>query len=317
VNLAQRFERRLETMVGSAFARVFKGQVEPVEIGAALQREASDQRAVMGAGQVLVPNRYRVTLSPADFERLVPWEVQLCNAFAELVQEHLDENAWNTLGDVEVYLAQDEALHTGVFGVASRMESDVPPRQRPYDSLSLPVVAPAPGYGDPGYGYQEADPYAQEQYGYQEPTAYDPYAAPAPAYDPYAAAPQPGYTGYDPYAAQQPAYDQNYNQPPAPAPYTSRWYNVLLVDGSDHRHVLQDGLTLIGRGQEAQFRLADQGVSRRHLEIHTDGNGAVAHDLGSTNGTTINGHPITSHRLQHGDVIRIGHTRLVFQQESG
>src|SRR3954449_9337208 len=41
VSLAQRFERRLEGLVGGAFARVFKGQVEPVEIGTALQREAA------------------------------------------------------------------------------------------------------------------------------------------------------------------------------------------------------------------------------------------------------------------------------------
>ena len=105
MSLAQRFERRLEGLVGGAFARVFKGQVEPVEIGTALQREAADKRNVMGNGQVLSPNRYRVTLSPSDYERLVPWEVQLTNSLAELVQEYLDENRWDTIGDIEVYLA--------------------------------------------------------------------------------------------------------------------------------------------------------------------------------------------------------------------
>ena len=55
MSLAQRFERRLEGLVGGAFARVFKGQVEPVEIGTALQREAADKRNVMGNGQVLSP----------------------------------------------------------------------------------------------------------------------------------------------------------------------------------------------------------------------------------------------------------------------
>ena len=69
MSLAQRFERRLESVVGSAFARVFKGQVEPVEIATALQREATDKRNVMGTGEVLAPNRYRVTLSPSDYER--------------------------------------------------------------------------------------------------------------------------------------------------------------------------------------------------------------------------------------------------------
>src|ERR1700712_228700 len=109
MSLAQRFERRLEGMVGAAFARVFKGQVEPVEIGTALQREASDKKAVMGSGQVLVPNRYRVTLGDSDYQRLAPWEAQLTTSLAELVQEHLDANSLQTIGDIEVYLAHDAA----------------------------------------------------------------------------------------------------------------------------------------------------------------------------------------------------------------
>src|ERR1700748_634981 len=131
-------------MVGGAFARVFKGQVEPVEVGTALQREASDRKNVMGNGQIMCPNRYRVTLSHSDYERLVPWEAQLTAALAELVQESLDENRGTTIGDIEVYLARDEDLHTGVFGVASRMESNAPPRRRPHDSMSLPIVAGMP-----------------------------------------------------------------------------------------------------------------------------------------------------------------------------
>ena len=56
MSLAQRFERRLEGMVGSAFARVFKGQVEPVEIGSALQREATDKKAEAPAPVPGVPS---------------------------------------------------------------------------------------------------------------------------------------------------------------------------------------------------------------------------------------------------------------------
>jgi hypothetical protein len=41
MSLAQRFERRLESLVGGAFARVFKGQVEPVEIGSARLRTSA------------------------------------------------------------------------------------------------------------------------------------------------------------------------------------------------------------------------------------------------------------------------------------
>jgi pyruvate/2-oxoglutarate dehydrogenase complex dihydrolipoamide acyltransferase (E2) component len=295
VSLAQRFERRLEGLVGGAFARVFKGQVEPVEIGSALQREAADKRNVMGSGQVLCPNRYRVTLSPSDHERLVPWEHQLTNSLAELIQDYLDENRWDTIGDVEVYLARDDQLHTGVFGVASRMESAAPPRRRPHDSLSLPIVPGAP-LGE----------YSQQAYA---PPA--PQRPPAPAY-----APQPAQQPAQQPAAQQPEYRPG--PPPYEAPARRRHAApaMLIVDQTNRRFDLRTGSNIVGRGTDSDLQLLDQGISRRHLDVQYDGNFATAYDLGSTNGTTVNGHEISSQLLRHGDVIRVGHTRIVFHQES-
>ncbi|MEP6852533.1 MAG: FhaA domain-containing protein [bacterium] len=396
MSLAQRFERRLEGVVGSAFARVFKGQVEPVEIGTALQREATDKKAVMGGGQVFAPNRYRVSLSTSDYERLSPWEQQLCNSLAELVQDHLDERNLVTVGDIEVYLHHDDSLHTGVFGVASRMEADAPPRRRPYDSLSLPVVPgqppgqyehpfgapPAPptaspggpafdpyGNPDPAYAGDRAyagsqyppDPYAQArnpadpyaapgnypagagQYGYPGAPAPASPRGPSPAppagypsapgdaggypaggyppgsYPPYPGAPgypSPGYPGGG-YGQQQspPQYAQP--APPAAPPSPPKVRAALAVDGSDRQLTLRPGSNVIGRGQDCDLQLLDQGVSRRHVDVQFDGQYAVAYDLGSTNGTTVNGHDVASQQLQHGDVIRVGHTRLVFQQDAG
>ena len=72
---------------------------------------------------------------------------------------------------------------------------------------------------------------------------------------------------------------------------------------------------VLGRGTDADLQLLDQGVSRRHLDIQFDGNFATAYDLGSTNGTAVNGHEVGSQVLRHGDVIRLGHTRLVFHQD--
>ncbi len=310
MSLAQRFERRLESLVGGAFARVFKGQVEPVEIGLALQREASDKRSVQPHGQVLCPNRYRVTLSPSDFERLHPWETQLTNSLAELVQEHLDENGWASIGDVEVFLARDEELHTGVFGVASRMDVDAPPRQRPFDSLSLPVVAGrAPG------------DYGQVPVEQRRPAAaYSPPAPPAsPAWSPPARRRASGLVprgaggrrrparSRAPYVADDPTPPQPRHRPRAAA--------TVVVENSDQRLELRLGSNLVGRGSDADLRISDQGVSRRHLDIQFDGAVATAYDLGSTNGTAVNGHIVGSQVLRHGDVIRIGHSKLVYLQD--
>ncbi len=285
MSLVQRFERRLEGLVGGAFARVFKGQVEPVEIGTALQREAADRKNVMGNGQVLCPNRYRVTLASSDHERLLPWETQLTNSLAELVQEYLDENRWSTIGDIEVYLARDDELHTGVFGVASRMEAQAPPRRRPYDSLSLPITGGPPGD----------------------------YGAPVPQAQPhYAAAGGPQYAQPQQPPPAQPAQPPAFDPPPPPRRATRA---VFVVDATNQRFELRHGSNVIGRGSESDLQLLDQGVSRRHVDVQFDGSRATVYDLGSTNGTTVNGHEIGSHVLRHGDVLRVGHTRLVFHQE--
>jgi hypothetical protein len=297
VSLAQRFERRLEGLVGGAFARLFKGQVEPVEIGTALQREAADKRHVMGSGQVMSPNRYRVTLASSDYERLIPWEGPLTNSLAELVQEYLDENGWETIGDIEVYLARDDDLHTGVFGVASRMASDAPPRRRPYDSLSMPAV---PGLG-PGEYPESNRP--------QQPAAAAAGAPPMYSAPPMQQAPQVPRPQL-PYQAPGQGY-----QPPSPPPQRFSAGVMLIVDQTNQRFDLRVGSNIVGRGSDSDLQLLDQGISRRHLDVQYDGHYATAYDLGSTTGTTVNGHEISSHVLRPGDVLRVGHTRIVFHQE--
>ncbi len=292
MSLAQRFERRLEGLVGGAFARVFKGQVEPVEIGTALQREASDKRSVMGDGEVLAPNRYRVTLAPSDYERLMPWEAQLTTSLAELVQEHLDENQWATIGDIDVYLARDDALHTGVFGVASRMDPAAPPRLRPHDSMSLPVVSGlAPGdYGQLAAHQRAAPP----QY--------------APSFTPSAT---------ESVAAPPVTVGAIYPLPPPPGVASRRLTAALVIDGTGRRYELRRGSNVVGRGTDSDLQLLDQGTSRKHVNIEWDGDFSTVHDLGSTNGTSVNGHQVGSQLLRHGDVLRVGHTKLVYQQGPG
>ena len=90
---------------------------------------------------------------------------------------------------------------------------------------------------------------------------------------------------------------------------------AVVVDQTNQRFDLKHGSNVVGRGTDADLQLLDQGISRRHLDIQFDGNFATAYDLGSTNGTAVNGHEVGSQVLRHGDVIRIGHTRLVYHQD--
>ena len=59
--------------------------------------------------------------------------------------------------------------------------------------------------------------------------------------------------------------------------------------------------------------LSDSNVSRRHAELRRKGDGIFVTDLGSTNGTRVNGVPIREQLLASGDEISVGSTRLIFE----
>ncbi len=86
---------------------------------------------------------------------------------------------------------------------------------------------------------------------------------------------------------------------------------LQLDDGSGRTYQLREGANVIGRGQDAQFRLPDTGVSRRHVEVRWDGQSALLSDLNSTNGTTVNNAPVQEWQLADGDVIRVGHSEII------
>jgi hypothetical protein len=174
-----------------------------------------------------------------------------------------------------------------------------------------------PGYGQPGYGGQPGydQAYGQQQGGYGQQA----YAQPGYA--------QPGYDqGYGQQGGYQQPYDQGYD-----GGYDQQGYgqqqggwggyqqqvtaSISMDDGSGRSYQLTDGTHVIGRGQDSAFRLPDTGVSRRHFEISWDGHQATLTDLGSTNGTTVNGNPVQSWQLNDGDVIRVGHSSLVFRTQ--
>ncbi|MHC4886429.1 MAG: HD domain-containing phosphohydrolase [Planctomycetota bacterium] len=76
--------------------------------------------------------------------------------------------------------------------------------------------------------------------------------------------------------------------------------------------VSEEGDFLIGRSSKNNLQLSEQGVSRIHCRIHKTENGWELLDLDSSNGTHINGLRVRSHRLEAGDIIRIGKAALLF-----
>lgn len=89
------------------------------------------------------------------------------------------------------------------------------------------------------------------------------------------------------------------------------WNPVLEIDGK--RYPITKSHTIIGRGAEADITVDDSGISRKHVEVLWDGKRAQVNDLGSTNGSSLNGVPVTKAVLPADSVISIGRTRIVFR----
>jgi hypothetical protein len=225
VGVLQRFERKLEGLVQGAFTRAFGGWVEPVEVAAALTREAEDKKAIVAAGRVLVPNTYVVELGPSDADRLREYDEPLRHELGSMVEEAAKEHGWSFVGPVEVRFEETEDLQTGAFRIRSAAVAGQAPAAEP-----LPADAPT------------------------RPT----------------------------------------------------------LEGAHGTHHLGEQAT-VGRAEGCDVVLTDTGVSRRHAELITTESGTLLRDLGSTNGSYVNGVRVAEQALRDGDRLTFGTTDLVFR----
>jgi len=92
--------------------------------------------------------------------------------------------------------------------------------------------------------------------------------------------------------------------------------HIITSSGKIFDHALQPHKQVIGRSKDCDIPLPDNTVSRSHIQIEKTPQGYVLTDLGSFNGTRLNGASIQSAVLQHDDVIEIGQTRITFIIES-
>jgi hypothetical protein len=106
------------------------------------------------------------------------------------------------------------------------------------------------------------------------------------------------------------------------ARYTTRQRTRAVLEVNGTRHPLMAPGLVVGRGTEADLRINDPGVSRRHAEFLVTtrpdpgrpGEGPLqieVHDMGSTNGITVDGHKVRRAELRDGSRVQIGHTSLV------
>ena len=286
MGVLSRFERRLGGLVEGAFARVFKGGVEPVELAEALTHECDERRA-RGAKRTLVPNEFVIHLSDADYQRLAPYRQALGDELATLVREHATVQRYTFVAPVQVALALDPELSVGRYEIESAVAGQ----------------ASARGASSPSQRRTQITP---------EPPAYSPPQQPPP--------PPPIPV---PVAVKQPSAASRPTNPTRAGIELPRL--IVSVNGSaasgspaavgqELTITLARPLTVIGRGSEVDVQLADTGVSRRHGEVILQPSGHhVYRDLGSTNGSKVNGRKIHEVPLVDGDRIEVGRSVLVYR----
>ncbi|MET9359887.1 DUF3662 and FHA domain-containing protein [Streptomyces sp. NPDC006632] len=286
MGVLKRFEQRLEGLVNGTFAKVFKSEVQPVEIAGALQRECDNNASIWNRDRTVVPNDFIVELSAPDFERLSPYSGQLGDELAGLVRDYAKQQRYTFMGPIKVHLEKADDLDTGLYRVRSRTLASSTDQQG--------------GQGAGPGGPQRPAPAAPQGGGY----GYPPAAGSAP---PMPTAPPPG----------RPAGSPADRRPAAPGPMPGghgqvrRW---IEINGT--RHQISRPTLVLGRSTDADVRIDDPGVSRRHCEIRT-GTPPTIQDLGSTNGIVVDGQHTTRATLRDGSRIVVGSTTIVYRQAEG
>jgi hypothetical protein len=98
---------------------------------------------------------------------------------------------------------------------------------------------------------------------------------------------------------------------PAPASAATL---LIQEDGESRSVALASEVVTIGRLPDCQVTIADKGASRRHAQIRRKDDSYILTDLGSTNGTRVNGQTIQTRELADGDHVTIGSTVLEFRR---
>jgi hypothetical protein len=242
VGVLQRFERRLEGMVEGTFARVFKSELQPVEVASAVQHEMDERAAIVAQGRTLVPNDFVVEIAQTDAERLDIMVESLSVELATLARDHAKEQGYSFVGPVRIRFEGVPDLATGMFRIRSGVI-----RGHTVEASDLPRGGGGQFPGRPRL---------------------------------VVAGSQPG-TG--------------------------------METGSTYE--LQTPVTLLGRGTDCDLRMVDPGVSRHHSELRVEDGQVVLVDLGSTNGTLVNGQPMRRVVLTDGMNVTLGRTTMVFHQD--
>jgi FhaA, N-terminal domain/FHA domain len=282
VSVLSDFEDSVSRALGGMFAGVFRSPVQPAEIAKALAK-AMDRGRSVGIGKVYAPNVYTVLLSPSDDTKFGAFAETLAGELSTFLVGHARENDYELASKPVVRFLVDEALKIGRFDVIAELASP--------DEIEAEMVE----YGDrfsAASGVSTARPLAAKSPVVSRGDDITP--------DEGDAGVSTGPTIAPPAAGDRVAG--------ASGPR----FATVTVSGINHDVVLRGERVVIGRLASCDICLQDRNVSRQHAAFVAKPDGWAIADLGSTNGTLLNGSVVTDTPLKDGDIVTVGVTELVY-----
>ena len=245
-----------------------------------------DESYVDGSGRTMAPNVYTLRFAPVDFPRVREWGNPFAVELCDLAISHARAQGYTLIGAVRVTFNVLDSLSEGEFEVVATFEP-----------FSVPEAPASPSLRG-ATNYAPVRPPRES-------------SLPTRITKPAAQPPQPP----QPAQLQTPVGRSSSSMPvPPPAAGIPRFF--LEIEG--RMHPVDRLPFVLGRGSDADLRLDDKGVSRRHLQLSMQGGAVVASDMGSTNGTLINGAPLRAPvMLANGSLLRMGNTRIIFHSSTG
>jgi hypothetical protein len=142
-------EKKLENAVGGVFARAFRGDVQPVEITARLQRELDSEAKLLSRDRKLVPNEFHIAFSTHDFGRLSPYSSTLNAEVTAELHNYAAERGYIFNGPVTIEYAENAKLPIGRFKVTSAAVAGVEVVDEPLFAKPGALAIEVNGYRHP------------------------------------------------------------------------------------------------------------------------------------------------------------------------
>jgi len=326
-------ERFLERVFERTSARVFRSRVQAVQAERRLERAMEAGRTGRGAATV-VPNRFRVRMHPIDLDDLASRSggpdalaVRLAEralAFARLHGYHLPARP-------SVSVVADPIVERGMVEVDASVVRSSPTPEAPPEPAAEPPDAPLVASRAP------LAPHADEPPSPEPPAAFVPErddlaalvspapvasqaetpASPLPAAEPppqVEAAPVPAPAPTPAVPSLRNASDRPYAIRPAAPPPAQALLRVIEPGGREREMRVEARPLTLGRAPDNDLLIADSRVSRYHGRFQTRHGTLVYTDLGSTNGTRVNGIRVDEIVLGAGDRLQVGDVVVVVEQ---